>query len=95
MMYAIRHKPSGAFFPVFKGGQRRGSTNLDLPFVGMPRLFSTKVAAQNCLRWWLKGAYEVWYGDFDGDYFPREKTTPKDDRKADEMEVLSVDLVVV
>lgn len=96
-MFAIRHKPSGAFFPVFKGGQRRGSTHLSLPFTGMPRLFATKIAASNCLHWWLAGAYTCRYVCEDwghGDDYLDERVEPKPDRMADDMEIVQVGLHV-
>jgi len=50
--YAILHKPTGQLFPSIKGGRRRGSTYIELPFTGAPRIFTTLPAAKNCLRWW-------------------------------------------
>lgn len=54
--FAIRHKPSGTWLPTtYKHGQRAGATHVDAPFEGTPRLFQSRVGAENCLRWWLGG----------------------------------------
>lgn len=96
--FAIRHKPSRTYLPLFKGGQRRGTTYIDLPFVGAPRLFTTQTAARNCLRWWLAG---VPTPEYDTDEWSQSEvkvgaSPGKGDpnRKAEDMEVVKVTLVV-
>lgn len=91
--YAIRHNPSGAFFPLFKKGQRRGSTYLNLPFKGPPRLFTTETGAKNCMRWWLGGEPIPEYDSDDGySSYQVGASIGKGDpnRKADELEIIKV-----
>jgi len=93
--FAIRHKPSAALFPCPSGG-RRGSTYIELPFKGPPRVFATRSAASNCLRWWLAGKPVAEY-DFDefgqSTYPVGASPGPGDEnRKADEMEVIEIEL---
>lgn len=97
MYYAILHKPSNTYLPVYKGGQRRGSTYLNAPFVGAPRLFGSKLSAQNCLRWWLGGPPCVEYEKEDDmgtiesrHYLPGKGVVG---RNKEDMEIVVVDLV--
>lgn len=95
--YAIRHKPSNTYLPVFKGGQRRGSTYINAPFVGAPRLFVSKLPAQNCLRWWLGGPPCVKHekenemGAIESRYYLPGKGVAG--RNKEDMEIVAVDLV--
>lgn len=95
--YAIKHKPSETLFPTFVGGQRRGSTHIDWPFKGPPRLFTTKQAANNCLRWWLGGPAKLEYDTEDdmgnGSYVIGASPGKGDPtREADAMEILEVNI---
>jgi hypothetical protein len=77
-VFAIRHKPNGAFMParMFKSSSGRGWSHWD-PFdvggVGYggfdrnPRIFFTKASAQRALAAWLAGPWERRTGT-DGDW---------------------------
>lgn len=97
--YVIRHKPSGTLFPIWKGGQRRGSTYINAPFKDTPRLFTSIVAAKNCLRWWLQGQVELIRerdDEWGGNSFVVGAMPGKGDanRKAEDMEILAASLHV-
>jgi hypothetical protein len=64
--WVIKHIPTGSYFPLSSRGGKRGSTYINLPFKGIPRLFSKHGAATITLDWWLKGRAKVDY-DNDGD----------------------------
>lgn len=98
--YAILHKPSGKFFPTFRGGQCRGSTYIDLPFEGMPRIFNTLTAAKNTLRWWLAGEAVPEYDVEDewGGGRSQVGASPgkgKPNRIASDMEIVQVELKII
>lgn len=93
--YAIKHKPSNTYFPLFKSGQRRGSTYIKLPFTGPPRLFTTKVAAKNCLRWWLAGTCKLEYdGGEDGGHYVVGASPGKGDPLRNPVDMEIVEIVI-
>lgn len=64
--WVIEQKSTGAYFPLSSRGSKRGSTHINLPFVGTPRLFTKPHAAKSTLEWWLCGQAVTEY-DNDGD----------------------------
>ena len=57
-LFAIRHKPTGAFLPM-RWDKRRGYS-FDEPTPGaVPRLLKTEQAAKAALRAWLAGKWVV------------------------------------
>lgn len=60
--WAIRHKPTGNYFP--EVGPRQGYTgsephNMEGGSAFCPRLFASEAAAKRALTWWLKGITHV------------------------------------
>ena len=99
--WAIRHKPSGTLFSLFPATQRRGSTFLEPPFTGVPRLFKSRAAANSCLRWWLGGKAVPIYDDEPADSIWKDDikvgaTIGKGDptRRSEDMELVEVDLTI-
>lgn len=94
-MYAIRQKSTQFFMPKLPKGSTKGGTWLEPAADVVPRLFSTERAAVNALRWWLAGKVRVVHGFYDeagdGDW----QTVPAPHRKADDMEIVEVQLVEV
>lgn len=92
--FAIQHKPFGVLMPLV----HKGSTHLDLPWGAdrPPRLFKDARQAQVSLTWWLKGRTEIrYFTDWESG---REEnadlcTVHVEGRNADDMAVVSVDLV--
>jgi len=64
--WVIKHIPTGSYFPLSSRGGKRGSTYINLPFNGIPRLFSKHGAAKITLDWWLKGSAKLDYDYDDG-----------------------------
>lgn len=92
--FVIKHIPTGAYFPMSSNGGKRGSTYIQLPFLGVPRLFTTSRAAKLTLNWWLSGkAKSITDDDGDGRYsVGAEKGDGDPARKADEFEVVIVQI---
>lgn len=87
---AIRHKPTGYFLPEIYG-VRSGYTNTVPQKHGIPRLFVEASAAKRALTWWLKGVTSVYRSrDWDGDYDETWELTEVPERKAEDMEVVTV-----
>lgn len=90
-LFAIRHIPSGLFLP--HRHQKKGYTHDD-PKEGMPRLFTRRSSATAALRCWLqgewsdKGTVDSYTGEWD--YSGPEPTKKRPDRKANEMEVVTM-----
>lgn len=99
MIYAILHKPTGVFLPEMQ--YARGGTYTELTDKRPPRLFSTRTAAANALRHWLAGILSTtWVPDQsshdifgEGDY--KREILPQPHRKAEEMEIVQVNITVV
>lgn len=101
-MYALQRKSDGAFMPDKPG--RTGGTYVDpdnrVTHRNIPRLFSTKTAASNALRWWAQGKADHvrelpcgpdWVDD--GGY--SIEITPVEGRNAGDWEIVSVQLKVI
>lgn len=91
--YAIKHKPTGFFMPQADKSRGKGYTHhvpLD-PLKHAPRLFVKKRAANDALRWWLLGHTSVLRFE-DGD--ETWSTDPDADRKAEDMEVVELQVEV-
>lgn len=99
VFYVIKHKPTDTYFPLWTGGQRRGSTYLTLPFTGPPRLFPSRNAASTCLRWWLGGPAVPEYerDDFNGEEYRTGASIGKGhpDRHPEDLEVVPVTLSAI
>ena len=65
MYWMIKHIPTGDYFPLSVRGGKRGSTYIDLPFKGTPRIFTKSCSAKCALDWWLAGKAVTEY-DSDG-----------------------------
>lgn len=102
--WAIRHKPTGSFMPQ-SNKKRHGYTHdepksLDNSTV-CPRLFGREQDAKTALSWWLKGETtmrysgglhtDVW-GEADDDFGEDWHTEPVAARKAEDFEIVSVEL---
>lgn len=96
-LYAIRRKPDGWMLPA---GRKKGFTHDEPqdPSKRAPRLFTRVVYARSALREWLKGETTVrycndgWDGAGDDEKW---ETSPRPDRKAEDMEVVVVRLSVM
>ena len=86
--WVIRHKPSNIYFPLSSRGGKRGSTYIDLPFDGIPRLFTKLSAAKTTLKWWLGGKAIKEYDD--GCIVGMGKGNS--DRIKDDMEIIKIKL---
>ena len=88
---AIKHTPTGYFLPEYGSRKGRGGYTKDEPQdinLFPPRIFRTKAAAINALRWWLEGKSTATYdcfGEYDG---LTQKAQPH--RKAEEMKIIEV-----
>ena len=88
---AIKHIPTGHFLPEYGSRKGRGGYTNDEPQnISMfpPRIFRTRTAAINALRWWLEGisaATYSWEGEYDGCTQRRQSH-----RKAEEMKIVEV-----
>lgn len=96
-MFAIRHKPTGAFMPTFGSRKGRGGFTHDEPSTtATPRLFQRRQYAQAALAHWLKGRLTVRsYQDYSGEYDEDWSYEPIADRKAEDMEIVEVRIEVV
>jgi hypothetical protein len=92
--WLIKHKPSDAYFPLSSRGGKRGSTYINLPFVGIPRLFTKQAAAKVTLEWWLGGKANTEYdNDGEGTYATGASLGKGDpDRIAADMEIIEIQL---
>src|SRR5258708_4083284 len=87
---AIRHKPSGGFLAAAKGyGFTREEPTLEKP----PRLFVKPGAAKQALGYWLQG--EMFEGtESEDDGTINSRCIRKPHRRADDMEVVEIEIVV-
>lgn len=104
--WAIRHKPTGRFLPQ-SSSKRHGYTH-DEPAIMedsniCPRLFGRVQDAKTALTWWLKGetmgkwvggSYLNVFGEHDDDFDFEWSTQAREDRKAEDMEVVEIMLGV-
>jgi len=97
-LWAIRHKPTGLFLPELHKPVRGGYTHTEPTSMSERplRLFITERGAKNALWWWLGGPVSVRIRSFDtSDGFDTDEqwsTTKKPERKAEDMEVIQVEL---
>lgn len=93
-MFVIRHKPTGWFMPRGKGrGGRGGTFQSPEPLSDCTRLFASKAGAARALAWWLDGETSAhWVGDWDGQ--EHWTTIPRPERRAEDMEIVSAEIVV-
>lgn len=92
-LFAIKHIPTGHYLPTPSGWGGRGGSHVEpapVTTACLPRLFHTEVAAKIALTYWLKGKTTVShsYPDEGEDWH----IEPQNHRKADEMEVVPVNL---
>lgn len=91
-MWAIRHMPTQHWMPISNGIMGRGSSHWD-HLIGQAiqvRLFKTKRAAKIALAAWLNGKHMPEWDE--GCCYVGDVVTVED-RKAEEMEVVCLDLV--
>lgn len=94
--WIIRHKPTGGWLPELTKPKRGGYTHTEPGFWNTPRLFTTERGAKNALWWWLRGVITTRMRQtFDGDWIEDWDDEPKPGRKAEDMEIVKVDLSVV
>ena len=89
---AIRHRPSGGLLPNVRG---YGFTRTEPSLTDPPRLFAAHGPAQQALNYWLQGEFTE-KSDYDTDY-GAELTLhckKRPDRRADQMEIVEVEIVV-
>ena len=89
---AIRHRPSGGLLPNVRG---YGFTRVEPSITDPPRLFSSKGPAQQALNYWVQGEFTE-KPDYDSD-FGSQLTLhcrKRPDRRAEEMEIVEVEIVV-
>ena len=90
---AIRHRPTGGLLPSVRGyGFTRAEPSLEEP----PRLFIRASSATQALKYWLEG--ELYEGsirdaEFGGDEISL-RLVKRPDRRASEMEIVEVEVVV-
>lgn len=98
-LFAIRHKPSGAFMPEPKGRCMRGGSHLEPEKDVMPRLFHSERSAKAALTQWLRGKhvadYDWDYDDYSGKEYKYQCGTniiPQPHRKREDMEIVPVSI---
>lgn len=97
LVYAIRHIPTGHYFPVsFERGHRHSH---DEPTPNcIPRLFPTKHSAQSALTQWLRGRWQNTISmESEGWEYPSYpvqelEVEPVPSRKAEEMEIVTMSI---
>lgn len=95
--FAIRYKPTGHFLPEHGSRKGRGGYTNDEPDPDKPpRLFIKKHFAKCALDWWLKGIAGVKYNysEFDDEHNEIKTMEPMPHRKAEDMEIVKVRVVV-
>ena len=92
-LWAIKHKPSGAFLSAPLGRHGRGGSHVEPSLTEPPRLFHTEHAAKIALTYWLKGKVTVtYYIDYFGEVNERWHTEPVPHRKREEMAIVQIEL---
>lgn len=93
--FAIRHIPTGRLLPAPRGRNGRGGTHVEFGDEGMPRLFEKEQSAKLALRPWLQGKINV-FQRFDDSYADETwSVEPTPHRKAEECEIVRVELTVL
>ena len=101
-MYMIASRDRQFYLPAPIGYKGRGGTHVEpepmkaSPYP--PRLFPSATSARKALTWWLKGRVAVYCISGDGwGYGDREEwgLTPAPERKAEDWEVVQVDLMLM
>jgi len=88
--YIIRHKTTQQWIPA---SLQRGRTAVELSSELPPRLFSTKGAAKQSLKWWCDGiSYMASETNWLGSNEYMLVTDKKPERKLEDMEVIAVEL---
>lgn len=87
--WALRQKSTGFYIPApTRGtGVRAGISEFEPTDDGKPALYSTQAAATQALRVWLKGIHRL-------ELYAGMHVTPIASRRADDMEVVAVQLMV-
>ena len=83
-IYVIRNKTNNLFLSNGKPNRRSRA-----PFTDKPRLFNNKTAATNAMKCWAAGEWSVHFdpeGQPDG---PMPPIKPPNDRKLDDLEVVT------
>lgn len=98
--WMIRHKPTGGWLPELAKPLRAGYTGTEPTTKGKPRIFTTERGAKDALRWWLRGIVNITvkmsdFGSLDPEPAESWDEIPMPNRKAEEMEVVKVDLSIV
>lgn len=99
-MFAIRQKSTGWFLPAFMPNQRKGGTWLEPDPVRPPRLWPSRMAANNALTYWLKGRMSVVKGGChtpNGDWSDANEEWTVESvstRRRSDMEVVEVEIRV-
>ena len=109
-VFAIRHKPSGALMPQIRGrgytaidasDWEKCETFARHKKTGVPRIFPSRIHAGRALFAWLQGEWtqqgtggSSMYGD-DYDVYTAPPSTPPEDRKKDDMEIIELKLTEV
>lgn len=66
-IFVLRRKSDGVLMPDFNG--RAGGSHVDpddpQTHAGIPRVFKTRKAAENCLIWWSRGKVKMGVETFD------------------------------
>jgi len=93
-LYAIRQKSTGFYLPYPAGSSGRGGTHVEpvSPLQSNPRLFTLERAAKSSLTYWLGGKISVHHSDYGGEYDETWSTKFVASRRADDMEVIPVEL---
>jgi len=100
--YAIRQKSTGNFLPQAHKARKGGFTH-DEPVLAsdkLPRLFSLPRHAKQAMNWWLAGVTSAYHYQTGSpwdipDWEEGIKTVPVQERKADDMEIVTVRLTVI
>ena len=92
--FAIRHKPTGNYMPVARGGSTGISAYTLERGRHPPRLFTTRKGAQCALTWWLDGEQVAVYAEDGWGGHTGWRTDHKTDRHKADVEVVEVTFYV-
>ncbi len=93
LRYVIRQKSTGYLFP----NTGRGSTHAVFSPNWDCRLFNKPQYAKSCLKWWLKGTYNVQHipsNGFESDYDEIVTIVPQPDRIPEDYEIVGAILTL-